>query len=810
MTSRSTLTAWLAGLDAPRLGRALALRKDASALPEPRSLDELAERLLRPGSVALALPQLPLPCLQAAEALAALGTPMSCGALAKALGATTHTAVRELDAVLEALADRALVWPDGDGRLRMAAPLRQAWEAPLGLDAPLEELLEGVTSEELRGMLVALGIKPPGTRQQRTAAVLHHHVDPERIVSMVAKAPPSARELLEHRARSAPRHTEFIVFGAPEPDSRPGERWALDRGLLIRNRHGYRPARMPAEVALALRGPDWHAPFDPVPPAAEMVSVAAAEVEREAAAAATGFAALAASVLSVCSSAPPARLKSGGIGARELVRIGKAAQADDLAVRLVLEVAYSVGLMTRDGHRVAPTQKYDAWAAQEPAVRFAVLLQAWWNLPLTPSQARDEENKALPALAGAPPCDGCLQARRGLLTAAARLPEGLGARIATDLGPLVAWHRPLAHLSFQDEAPFATAVREAELLGVIARGSLSPLGAALLAGNAEVLATECRRLLPKATGTARLGSDLTAVVSGTPAASLAELLDATADRETSGMASVWRFSASSIRRALDSGRTPDKVSAELAAIAEGSRAALPQPLSYLIADAARRHGRVRVAPAACVIHGDEPSLLAELAAHRGLSPLGLRQLAPTVLVSASTPDQTLAALRDQGYAPVAEAPDGTVRVEKVPAQRAAAVPTARKPSAKTGGRLMTHTAAEVSEAVDSHAVAVRLLAAPPTLPDPDPFGVGGPFGTDTEEIVAGYAKQLTYTDVRQLSHALDTGTDITVEYVTASGSRTVRTLSRLELDPPYLEAWCHLREAERVFTLSRIHGVMPV
>ncbi|MFF6775835.1 hypothetical protein ACFY8W_20020 [Streptomyces sp. NPDC012637] len=38
---------------------------------------------------------------------------------------------------------------------------------------------------------------------------------------------------------------------------------------------------------------------------------------------------------------------------------------------------------------------------------------------------------------------------------------------------------------------------------------------------------------------------------------------------------------------------------------------------------------------------------------------------------------------------------------------------------------------------------------------------------------------------------------------------TVRTLSRLELDPPYLEAWCHLRGDERVFTLSRIHGVMP-
>lgn len=60
-----------------------------------------------------------------------------------------------------------------------------------------------------------------------------------------------------------------------------------------------------------------------------------------------------------------------------------------------------------------------------------------------------------------------------------------------------------------------------------------------------------------------------------------------------------------------------------------------------------------------------------------------------------------------------------------------------------------------------------------------------------------------------LTHAIDAGTAITVEYVAASGNRTVRTLSELVLDPPYLYAWCHLRDDERAFTLSRIHGVMP-
>ena len=103
-----------------------------------------------------------------------------------------------------------------------------------------------------------------------------------------------------------------------------------------------------------------------------------------------------------------------------------------------------------------------------------------------------------------------------------------------------------------------------------------------------------------------------------------------------------------------------------------------------------------------------------------------------------------------------------------------------------------------------------MLAAPPATPDPAPFDGGAPFDTDTEEIVAGWAKRLPYSDVRQLAHAIDAGQAVTVEYVAASGNRTVRTLSHLVLDPPYLEAWCHLREAERVFTLPRIHSVMSV
>ena len=379
-------------------------------------------------------------------------------------------------------------------------------------------------------------------------------------------------------------------------------------------------------------------------------------------------------------------------------------------------------------------------------------------------------------------------------------------KVASELGPLVAWHRPLADdASPEHTAPFSTVIREGELLGVLARGALSPLGAHLAGHADEELDVTARRLLPPAATTARIGADLTAVVTGTPSARLSALLDSMADRETSGTASVWRFSAGSIRRALDAGRAPDDIAADLAG---SSAAALPQPLTYLIADTARGHGRVRIAPAACVIHGDEPALLAELAAHRALSELALRQLAPTVLVSGSPPSTTLAALRAAGYAPVAETAGGTVRVEKRLPQRAA-VPPPRGNGGWRGPRTTATRASDVPTDTGMDALADRLLKAPPSAPEPDPFGSGVPFATDTEEIVAGYAKYLSYSDVRQIAHAIDTGAAITVEYIATSGNRTVRTLSDLELDPPYLDAWCHLREAERVFTLSRIHGVMP-
>lgn len=83
---------------------------------------------------------------------------------------------------------------------------------------------------------------------------------------------------------------------------------------------------------------------------------------------------------------------------------------------------------------------------------------------------------------------------------------------------------------------------------------------------------------------------------------------------------------------------------------------LPQPLTYLIRDVGRRHGRLRLLPAVSVIRSDDEALLAEVAADRRLAKLGLQLLAPTVLGCAVPLDLAQARLREVGYFPVDDRP----------------------------------------------------------------------------------------------------------------------------------------------------------
>jgi hypothetical protein len=360
-------------------------------------------------------------------------------------------------------------------------------------------------------------------------------------------------------------------------------------------------------------------------------------------------------------------------------------------------------------------------------------------------------------------------------------------------------------------------------------------------------------LLPASVRTAMFQADLTAVVPGVPAATLAALLDGAADLESRGGATTWRFTQASVRRALDSGLDPHALIAELRAVAVGG--ALPQPLEYLVGDVARRHGAIRVREVKCVLHATDPAMIAEVVGARALAALQLTALAPTVVASAAPAEETLVALRAAGYAPVGESADGSTRIERVTPHRAPGrrrSPTRLARPGRPGRYLMNSVPAP-----DLRAMAAALLAAPagPAGPQPpdgrrtphpgvrglavDPAQLAlelGLPGWDADDLAAdepddlsGYldtaeerdeldeaaayivrfATQLSHDEQVLLLASIDDGAPLKISYTNAGGESSVRVIEPLGLDNHRLVAWCTLRDEERMFSLDRIHAVSP-
>ena len=85
---------------------------------------------------------------------------------------------------------------------------------------------------------------------------------------------------------------------------------------------------------------------------------------------------------------------------------------------------------------------------------------------------------------------------------------------------------------------------------------------------------------------------------------------------------------------------------------EHALSGIPQPLGYLIADVDRRYGSVKVLTALSVVVTESEAIAIEIASKAKAAKLGLRLVAPTVLVSQTDPVLVLEELREDGYFPV--------------------------------------------------------------------------------------------------------------------------------------------------------------
>jgi hypothetical protein len=350
----------------------------------------------------------------------------------------------------------------------------------------------------------------------------------------------------------------------------------------------------------------------------------------------------------------------------------------------------------------------DAWLAGARSRRWADLAVAWRSIDLAvedhlvsrrppaarrsptgdrPATAHREASSGHPAAEPARPLAGrrlaAAAARRRTLMEILTGPGGAQPS-AADVGTLaglLAWRRPMvwpdpAGSGPDDLEATARAVLEAAaFLGVaVAEGerpqagegrtqagrAQAGLGAdGWVAGNGPAeLAEAAEAALPDGPDRFLLAGDLTVVAPGGLAPGVEARLAGLADREAAG-SGTWRIHDASLRRAFDEGRSADEV---LEFLRRHSSTPLPQALEYLVADVARRHGRLRVGGATTYLRGDPATVAGAVRSAAGRR-LGLRELAPGVAVTGRSQHELLAALRKTGEAPLAEEPDGSPRPE---------------------------------------------------------------------------------------------------------------------------------------------------
>jgi hypothetical protein len=294
-------------------------------------------------------------------------------------------------------------------------------------------------------------------------------------------------------------------------------------------------------------------------------------------------------------------------------------------------------------------------------------------------------------------------------------------------------------------------------------------------------------LLPQPLDHVLLQADLTAVAPGPLESDLARELGLVADIESTGGATVFRFTDASIRRALDAGRSASDLHALLAA---RSRTPVPQPLSYLIDDVARRHGRIRIGLAGAYVRCDDDAVLSEVLADRRVESLRLRRLAPSVLVSPLAPERVAERLREVGYAPAAESPDGALLLRRPDSRRAPARarPLRRRPElAAPAGSVIT-LAVKAIRGGDRAVTAARGLV------------VGG----STSGVLPHSASSETLS---VLQDALTSGRAVWIGYLNAQGQATNRIVEPQRLAGGYLTAFDYRRDEPRTFAIHRITGV---
>jgi hypothetical protein len=535
----------------------------------------------------------------------------------------------------------------------------QVLEASASLNEPFsEKSVVTLTEKEAKKALdhlITIGLIYPSDDGMRLPTQLRDVIGTE----PAGLGPASMAKLklseLENAPADATKVLERLVWGPPRgsvgdiKNPGPGVTWLLEKKFLVPL--DQRTVILPREVAIALRGGKIHKErFIKQPPLS-----GAKRDERQ-----VNLAAIAnvstvlrwvEELLNFWADEPADALRAGGLGVRDLKIISNHLGVDESCTAFIVELAYLASLISFDADdRILPSNKFDIWLMQTPSDRWQMLASQWLITSRVSGLVGRVEAKNVAALG--PELDRVNAARvRALTLDLLRENQGIAPEW-NSFKEVLSWRAPVRrNSSLQDELAEWT-LREAEWLGITGQGAISKFGVQFLLGDDL---TSINEDLPKTVDHILIQSDNTAIAPGPLEHEISQALAMMAEIESRGGATVYRFTESTIRRALDHGKTGEEIKSFLV---KTSKTPMPQPLEYLIADVAKKHGKLRVGNTSSFIRCEDTSLISQIMNDKKLEILALRRIAPEVVICDMDATDAMRLLRECGYLPAGESANG--------------------------------------------------------------------------------------------------------------------------------------------------------
>ena len=482
---------------------------------------------------------------------------------------------------VDRLRELALVWGT-DAELHVVGAVREVvGPHPAGLGRPVAQCFARHSDRQVEPIALHHGV-------DGLSGLVELFGDPARLGVVLAGLTDEERRVLAALAAGPPLGHVRDALRGDAPDS-PVRR-LLAQGLLVATDNA--TVELPREVGLLARGSGPLGPVSAAPP--ELVTTRPTGVDPTGAHAAVEATTKLEALLEAWAEEPAGVLRAGGLGVRELKRAALLTDSDERTAALLIEVAAGAGLVDQTpgvDPLWAPTPAYDGWLGLPPELRWITLAKAWLALPRLPRLVgeRDERDKVLAALSPELERTAAPGDRQRVLGLLAEVPAG-SAVSPDSVTAELSWRAPRRGGRLR-ELVAGWVLTEAEALGLTGRGALTSYARVLLEGNDRAAVKALAALCPDPLDHVLVQPDLTVVAPGPLERDLARELALVADIESTGGATVYRVSEASVRRALDAGRAASDLH-EL--FRSRSRTPVPQSLTYLVDDVARRHGRMRV------------------------------------------------------------------------------------------------------------------------------------------------------------------------------------------------------------------------